>query len=175
MALFLNLILSGSGLILRRREWLGLSMAMIFAICGHVAIAGWLIAPEAVPHWLTRLAVLLGVLTWVLSQFLFYRQGRILARMKLGLASLLSEARRALENDDLTSARRALDNGVMLDDENVELHAMRARLSVMEGDDRGMQAEWRRVLELDRGGRYHADAEAALRLGAGDPPRAGAV
>ena len=43
MALLLNLILSGSGLILRRREWLGLSMAMIFAICGNVAIAGWLI------------------------------------------------------------------------------------------------------------------------------------
>lgn len=173
MALFLNLVLSGSGLILRRREWLGMSMAMMFAVCGHVAIAGWLIAPEAVPHWLTRFAVVLGAVTWVLSQYLFYRQGRILARMKQALASLLSEAGRAMANADLASARRALDNGVVVDEENAELHAMRAQLSAMEGDDRSVQTEWRRVLELDREGRYKAAAEAALRPQAGDSPSAG--
>jgi hypothetical protein len=118
------------------------------------------------------LAVVLGVLNWLLSQYLFYRQGCILARMRRALANVLLEARRALEADDVASARRALDNGVVIDDEDAELHAMRARLSVLEGDDRGMRAEWRRVLELDRAGRYHADAEAALRLAAGDSPRA---
>lgn len=163
MALLLNLILAGSGLILRRREWLGLSMAMIFAICGNVAIAGWLIAPQAVPPWLTRLAVLLGALSWLLSQFLFYRQGRILIRTEHALSNLLAEASKALNAGDLAAARQALDNGVMLDDENVELHAMRARLSALQGDQRAMEAEWRRVLKLDSHGRYQADAQAALR------------
>ncbi len=163
MIWILNLVLPGTGLIVRRREWLGLSMAAVFAICGNVAIAGKLIAPEAVPTGLTVLAILLAALSWVLSQVLFYRQGLKLARTQRVLDQLLADARAALESNDAAAAHHALDGAIALDDENVELHAMTARLSEKEGADQAARAAWRRVLKLERQGPHARDAREALR------------
>jgi hypothetical protein len=70
----LNLILPGAGLIVRRREWLGFSLALVFGICGNVALAGWLIAPAAVPGGLTLLAFVLSGLIWLSAQICLVRQ-----------------------------------------------------------------------------------------------------
>ncbi|MFQ5412027.1 MAG: hypothetical protein ACE5EC_07005 [Phycisphaerae bacterium] len=133
MTWILNLILPGTGLIVRRREWLGMAMAAVFAICGNVGIAGRTIAPEAVPGWLTVLAIVLAVLSWVLAQILCYRQGRVLSRMEHVLRQLLANGRSALESNDLTAARRALGGASAIDEENIELHALMACLSKKEG------------------------------------------
>lgn len=162
MAWLLNVVLPGTGLIVRRREWLGFSLAMVFGICGNVALAGWLIAPAAVPSWLTRLAFGLCVLSWLLSQLLLLRQGILLKRRASGLAALLREARTAMEARDIESAGLALESGKAMDDENVELYVLRARLCALKGDQRGERAAWRRVLKLDRHGQYHAEARRRL-------------
>ncbi|MCG8404959.1 MAG: hypothetical protein MI923_07165 [Phycisphaerales bacterium] len=162
MAWLLNVLLPGAGLILRRREWLGLSMAVLFAICGHIVIAGFLIAPETIPSWLVRLAVSLVVLAWCLSQYLCYRQGLIFARTRRGLSNLLSEAHAAMKANDLAAAERALDSGLALDDEEVELHVLRARMFGLTGDRPAMLNEWRRVLKLDRHKRYRDEARDAM-------------
>ncbi|MFQ5501326.1 MAG: hypothetical protein ACE5EQ_03375 [Phycisphaerae bacterium] len=163
MIWILNLVLPGTGLILRRREWLGLSMAVVFAICGNVALAGKLIAPEAVPTGLTVLAMILATLSWVLAQVLCYRQGLTLARTQRVLDQILSDARAALKSNDDAAAHRALDGAIALDDENVEVHAMEARLSEREGADQAARAAWRRVLKLDRHGPHAREAREALR------------
>jgi hypothetical protein len=73
MGRILNLVVPGAGLILQRREWLGFSLALIFGICGNIAIAGWLIAPEAMPMWLTGLAAGLAAFSWGLAQVNLWR------------------------------------------------------------------------------------------------------
>ncbi len=77
-----NILIPGAGLIVRCREWLGFSLSLIFAICGNVAIAGWLIAPNALPTWLMWLAVALTILSWLLAQLLFWKQGQAMVRLK---------------------------------------------------------------------------------------------
>lgn len=162
MAWLLNVVLPGTGLILRRREWLGFSLAVLFGICGNVALAGWLIAPAAVPGWLTRLAFELCGGVWLLSQVLLLRQGILLKRRAAGLDALLTEARSALAAGDAESAALALDSGTTVDDESVDLYVLRARLCESKGDERGRRAAWRRVVKLDRRGEHAAEARRAL-------------
>lgn len=162
MAWLFNVVLPGSGLIIRRREWLGFSLAVVFGLCGNVALAGWLIAPAAVPFWLTMLAVGLSGLSWVASQLLLHRQVVSLRRRAMGLGVLLREARSALEAGDTKSAHLALESGAALDDENVELHVLRARLCALEHDHTGASAAWRHVLKLDRRGPNGREARRAL-------------
>lgn len=162
MGWFLNILLPGTGLILRRREWLGLSLAMIFAICGNAAIAGWMIAPRTLPPRLTSSSAALAGFAWVLAQYLHFRQGRILARTRHSLEALLAEARAAMAERDFAAARRALDHGVALDDEDVELHVLRARLLEMEGNRQAGREEWRLVMKLDRRKQYIREARGAV-------------
>jgi hypothetical protein len=82
MLQLINILIPGAGLIVRCREWLGFSLSLIFAICGNVAMAGWLIAPNALPSWLTWLAVALTILAWLLAQILFWKQGQALGRLQ---------------------------------------------------------------------------------------------
>ncbi len=162
MVWLLNVIFPGAGLIVRCREWLGLSLAVVFAICGNIAIAALLIAPQAIPRWLTIPAVSLGAGSWMLAQYLFHRQGRILGRTARGLADLLSRARAAVDESDWAGARDALLSGMALDDENVEVHAQMARLHKRLGEFEAMRAEWRRVLSLGRRKQFLAEAQEGL-------------
>jgi len=162
MAWLLNVVLPGTGLIIRRREWLGFSLAMVFGVCGNVALAGWLIAPVAVPFWLTWLAGGLCALSWLLAQLLMQRQVVLLRRRAGGIVALLREAQAAIEVGDLKSASLALERGAAMDDENVELYVLRARLCALEEDVKGERAAWRRVVKLDRQRRYGNEARRAL-------------
>ena len=40
IAIWMNLLVPGTGLILLRREWLGLAMAMLFCVCAQVGLWG---------------------------------------------------------------------------------------------------------------------------------------
>lgn len=124
MARIFNLILPGSGLILLRKEWFGLSVALLFSICGNIAIAGALIAPEAIPTWLTAVAACLTVIVWLFSQFACRRQSRHWIEMRRRLAELLAEAKAATERGDAEAAQRALDSAAMLDCDKSELRSL---------------------------------------------------
>ncbi len=162
MVWLLNVIFPGAGLIIRRREWLGLSLAVVFAICGNVAMAALLIAPMAIPRWLTIPAISLGAASWMLAQYLCHRQGRILSRTARGVADLLSRASTAMDESDWTGAHQALQSGLALDDENVEVHARMARLYERLGEHAAKRAEWRRVVSLDRRKQFLAEAREGL-------------
>lgn len=70
MAWLLNMVLPGTGLILRGREGVGFLICLVFGLCGQVALAGMLIAPEAIPAWLVWVASVLAALTWAGAQML---------------------------------------------------------------------------------------------------------
>ncbi len=162
-AWLLNVVLFGTGLIIKRREWLGFCLAMLFGICGNVAMAGWLIAPAAIPSWLSWLALGVAGVAWLLSQLLLRRQGIFLKRRAGALAELLREARAALEAGDIDRGRLALESGTAMDDESVEAFVLMARLCASQGDGGGMRRAWRRALELDRSAKYRAEARQALK------------
>lgn len=131
----LNLVLPGTGLILRRREWLGFLLALVFGISGNIALAGWLIAPLAVPVVMTGLAFLLAGLSWLAAQVLLHREAAAMRRQAAQLRALVDAARAALDRGDLESARLELDSGLALDDECAELYLLRARLCDLSGDE----------------------------------------
>ena len=162
MSWILNLLIPGTGLIIRRREGLGVCLALVFGIGGNLALAGFLIAPEAIPKWLSWFGFGLAAFAWLAAQPLLWRQGRELARRERGLAAILGEARSALDMGDLASARTSIETGVAIDEENVELTVLWARLCVIEGDRQAAQMAWQRVLRLDMERRYSADAKAEL-------------
>lgn len=160
--LVLNLVIPGSGLIVRRREWLGFSLAMLFGICGNVGLASWLIAPEALPPWLTVVAFFMAGLTWLLAQILFLRQCRHLAHCESGIRVLLEESRTSIESGDLDAARSALEAAATLDEEHVEVNVHWARLFERAGNEGEARSRWRRVIELDHHRDYQSEASAAL-------------
>jgi len=73
MALILNLLIPGTGLIVRGRHWLGFAIALLFAFSLNVAIAGWLVAPLAIPPAYTWAGTLIAGATWVLAQVSLFR------------------------------------------------------------------------------------------------------
>jgi len=158
----LNLIVPGAGLIVRRREWLGFSLAVVFALCANICVAGWLIAPASIPRQLTLAAGILTGLAWVMAQALLRMQERLLVRRAAGLGVLLDDAERALAAGDLDTARTALETAMALDDEDVRLHVLRARALERSGDVQRSRRAWRRVLQLDVDRQYARDARQAL-------------
>lgn len=105
-------MLPGTGLILRHREWLGLCVALVFGITVIVGLAGGLVAPEAVPHWVTILATTLAASTWMLAQLLLLRQNQIDGRCDDSWTQLLNEAVSALERQDVSAAQDAIARAV---------------------------------------------------------------
>jgi len=158
----INLVLPGAGLIIRRREWLGFLLTLVFGICGNAALAGLIIAPLAIPRWMTGLAVGMSALAWVLSQLLFWRQLIHLERCRESLAVLLEDSRAALAGGDHGSAHRLLERAAAVDDEHLELNVLWARLCTSEGDESAAQRRWRRVIQLDVRRTYHSEARMAL-------------
>ncbi len=157
-----NFLLPGIGLVLVRREWLGLALAMVFSICGNVVIAGRWIAPATVPGWMSWLALLIGAATWCLTQYLLWRQQRTLHLAAQRIQTILAEARRAVEAGDLLLALRTLNLGAAIDDEHLELQVLRARILAQTGDWDASCKLWRWIIRLRDAGQYTAEAEKAL-------------
>ncbi len=132
MSWVLNILVPGVGLILRRREWLGLTLALLYALCGNLAIAAWLIAPDAIPAWLAMLATLLTGLSWLAAQGLFARHQAEMRRRARALATLLQEARQSLGANRLDVARVALESALEIDGEHVDVKALWVRLCALE-------------------------------------------
>ena len=163
-AIVVNLAVPGGGLIILRREWLGLAIALLFALFGQIAIFGWLIVPLDVPGWMTWTATISAAAIWIAAQWLAIARRRLLATPELAaeVADLEARARAAMAREDWEEARRSLIVATRLDDENVALAAMRAELMTCCGETRRARRVWKRVMALDRDGQYRDQAQRAL-------------
>ncbi len=172
IAIGLNIILPGSGLILTQREWLGFVLAVVFTAGAQVTLFGSWIAPEEVASWLTATGAGAAAAVWVTGQCLL----RNSIRTRTGqarddqLSTCFALADAAMKLGRYDEACRAIDVAITVDDENPETYARLARLSTLIGEyDRARKA-WRRVEKLDRRRIFHGEmADALARL----PYRAG--
>lgn len=131
MAWISNLILPGSGLILLRKEWLGLTVSLLFAAFGNMAVAGLLVAPESLPAWLTWLAGIMTFATWTLAQVLLIRQRSELSAALRHAQALAQEARAAMSRNDMDAARVLITEGLANDATNPNLQALRDQIAQM--------------------------------------------
>lgn len=157
-----NVIIPGAGLIIRRREWLGLLLALLFSICANVAVAGFLIAPESMPAWAPWTAATLTALTWTFAQFLCAWQARSMREAARRIAALLETSRGAISLGDMDAARKAILSAASIDEEDVELNVLWAQVSQRSGDLHEARYRWRRVIQLDVRRRYREEALTAM-------------
>jgi hypothetical protein len=131
IALISNLLLPGAGLILLRREWLGLAHAGLFCLALHLGIWGTWIVPAALPDWLPRGAFTLAALVWAASQWLCIRQSRVVCdpNSKVEIEQLNQIANEHLTQGRAHEAIQFLDIAIKLDDENQELKETRAEFA----------------------------------------------
>jgi len=90
LAVGMNVVVPGTGLILLGRQWLGLALAVWFGLAVEIAVCGWLIAPATMPAFMTLTAASFAGIAWVLAQRLCLRRVRHLRDL-----SLLTRPRRA--------------------------------------------------------------------------------
>lgn len=166
-----NLLVPGAGLILCRREWLGVTVAAVFGLCGNVALAGWWIAPAAIPVWLTWVAGTLAGGTWVLAQYLLRQRLLQWRRQLAAVQPFLEEAAGHLAGGRAEAAARALDSIAEADDENAELYVLRARTAQLHGDKEAGCAAWREVLRYSLDESHRAEARRELGAQTDKPTR----
>ena len=167
LAVACNLIIPGSGLILLRRDWLGLAAAVLFAVFGEIVLLGLLLVPATIPAWLTTLSFSAAVFVWLGAQW----QLAIRIRSATGpgvereLAALRRRAVDAVSRQAFSEATDILRVALTLDDENIEANIQWAELMTLTAKFREADRAWHRVRQLDRSGDYARiakEAQAAL-------------
>ena len=164
VALGLNAIAPGAGLIVLRREWLGVVLALLFVVLLQMSLWGLFIVPEefAGPATWTSLVAAVGV--WLAAQGM----GVARARVVLGTEArqqqqvLLEQAVLDLEQARLADARELLLIALALNDEDPQARRLWARLMMLVGNFQAARRGWEAVLKLDRAGEFFEEASAAL-------------
>jgi len=163
-ARIVNLFVPGSGLILLRREWVGLATAGLFTVLAQTAILGWWVVPLDIPVWVATACGAGAALVWLQSQWSVWRRVRAIYAPALlrELADLRAQAAEALARGDLEEAHRVLLVALAVNDEDVELMMLWAALMQRMGRLRAARRTWRRVLALDAPGPQRQAAQEAL-------------
>lgn len=166
-AIVLNLAVPGSGLIVLRREWLGLAAAALFGILAQVALLGLLLLPATIPAWLTTLSVSLALFVWLGAQWLLWMRWRTATGpgMERQLSALCERAADALSRQAFAEAAEILEVALTVNDEDLAVNVKWAELMTVTGQFPKARQAWRRILSLDRSGdarRLALEALAAL-------------
>ena len=159
-----NLIVPGSGLIVLRREWLGLTAAVLFGVFGQIALLGALLLPATIPSWLTTLSFSAAVFVWLGAQW------QLLVRIRTAtgpdvereLAFLRERTAEALGRQAYAEAADILRVALTLNDEDLDANLQWAELMTLTGKFRQAARAWRRVLQLDRTNQHTRRAREAL-------------
>ncbi len=156
-----NLLIPGSGLILARREWSGLLLALLYGLFAQAALAGHFLAPAGIPRWLTIAATIAAALVWIAAQIVLARRIRWLKspEARSQFDALVNESREAAARNDLETARASLAGALDIDDEHLDANAEFARL-LMRMNPRAARKIWRRVAALDRNHRFADELKA---------------
>jgi len=159
-----NLIVPGSGLIRLRREWFGLSIALLYAILAHAAAMGLLLVPATIPAWLTKAAVAAAALVWLGGQWQLWLRirGATGSALKEEITRLERRAAEAVARNAYAEAVGLLQIALSLDDEDPAVNVQWAELMTLMGRFGPARRAWRRVAQLDRTGPYRRQANEAL-------------
>ena len=164
VALGLNAVAPGAGLIVLRREYLGMVLALLFVVLLQLSLWGLFIIPEE----FTKVATWAGVAAtggvWLAAQ------GMVVARVRAVLGTearlqqqvLLAQADLDLEQVRLGDARELLLIALALNDEDPQAKRLWAKLMTLTGNLQAARRAWVAVLKLDREGEFLEEADAAL-------------
>jgi hypothetical protein len=161
----LNLIAPGAGLVIVRLDALGIATAVLFAVFAQVALTGLFIAPVIIPSILSIAAVVAACAVWLIAQWLLWREARVVfgAGGERQLDLLRESIAGAVKDGRYTEACDLLELAIRIDDEDLDLHLQMARFASRAGQPKVARRAWRRVIRLDKVGRYRAEALGALR------------
>jgi membrane protein implicated in regulation of membrane protease activity len=165
LAIAFNLFVPGAGLILLRREWLGVSAALLFGILAEVAVLGTLVLPATVPPWMTTLCLSAAVFVWLGAQWRLWVRIRSATgpALERQMAALVERAAEAVARRAYAEATELLQVAMTLDDEDLPASIRWAELMTLMGRFGQARRAWRRVLQLDRSsGRHRRQALEAL-------------
>lgn len=145
LAAIINLLVPGAGMIVLRREWLGLSLAVCFTLFTQLAIFGAAIVPYDLPRWVTGLSALGAAAVWISSQILTWRRMRLLSSPinQEEVEELCRRCRELMQRQDWHGAHDLLLVAQRLDDEHVGAAQLRAQVLAELGRSRQAQ-RWRR-------------------------------
>jgi hypothetical protein len=164
LAIGLNILAPGTGLILLRREWLGTLLAAFFSLLCLVGLWGLLIVPMELPRWLVVSSLIAAGLVWTAAQVLLMRRMRVACtpEMQTELEQLCLRADELLEAGDVETAFRTLQFARSLNDEDVEINIRWAHVLTAMGQFGQARRAWKLVCRLDRRGEAHRMAVEAL-------------
>jgi hypothetical protein len=159
-----NLLVPGAGLIVVRREWLGLAVALLYTLLAQIGLVGILIVPLLVPRWLVITALGAAGAVWLVSQWLFLQASARLRDPASAeeIASLRQRAGEAVDAGDYQTAMQLLSLAGELDDEDLDTIVARANVLTLLGRFREARSDWHRVRRLDHSGRFTDETAAAL-------------
>ncbi len=150
-ALTLNALAPGAGLVLLRREWLGLSICLLFGLLSQLALWGLFIVPVSVPRALSMAAAVGALSIWGWAQWLVV----VRARLVLGpvadeaIEVLLTRASEALEQGEYQRCRHLVRLAQSIDDGHADVQHVWAHLLTLTGQFRDARRAWERLLLLD--------------------------
>lgn len=163
-AIILNLLVPGAGLILLRREWLGLVLALLFDLCAQIGLWGWWLVPAMIPRWLTGSAWVAVGLVWLGAQYvLVLRLRRAFGPgVDREVERLCQAAAEAMEAGDYRQAEEVLLVALTLNDESPCVNLQWAALMTVLGRFRQARKGWTRVAYLSPDPADHRRAREAL-------------
>lgn len=164
LAIACNLLVPGSGLVLLQREWLGCTLALIFALFGTLGMWAVFITPASVPTGTATVALLVAAAAWLIAQIVLrrrlaaFRDPAVLDEVR----RLRAEAGQRAADADYEAAFKLLRVALTLDDEDLETNVQLAETLTLLGRLRPARQAWRRVERLDRAGLYRRHVAVAL-------------
>jgi Arc/MetJ-type ribon-helix-helix transcriptional regulator len=162
--LALNLLAPGAGLVILRREWLGLSLAMLFVVAAQVALWGLFIVPATVPRPVALLGAVGAGVVWLISGKLTLTRARLVLHDDVARdVDLLREgAERAVDEGRFADAGELLRQAMALDDQDPAVRSQWARVMALTGRFGEARRAWRSVLRLDPDHERRSEAVMAL-------------
>ena len=164
IAPWINLAVPGAGLVLLRREWLGLVLAVLFCFCAQIALWGLLIVPASIPGWITGSALAGAVLTWIGAQYtLIIRLRRAFGPgIAREIVHLCRSAEEAIAAGAYDRGEELLLVALTLNDEDPRVNTLWAQLMTALGRFRHAHRAWKRVVQVTCDGAERRQAVEAL-------------
>lgn len=151
-AVMMNVLVPGCGLVLLGRPWLGVALAVWFAVATEAVIVGRLIAPAAIPPGISAVGLVLAILGWVMAQGLLVTRIRRLCDpdLPIELDLLRSMAREAIDRQQWAEARSSLRLARFLNATDVETRILWAELLTRTSSPRRAERAWQQAARLAR-------------------------
>lgn len=147
----LNVLAPGAGLVLLRRDWLGLSICLLFGLLAQLALWGLFIVPASVPGAVSAAAAVGALLIWGWAQWLVVGRARLVLGpvAKEAIEVLLARASEAMEKGEYQRCRHLVRLARSIDDGDAEVQHVWAHLLTVTGQFRDARRAWERLLLLE--------------------------